>query len=233
MQARLVRARTQQGQGPLGAMDFPAAAVGIEEKMHQSPGSQQPRQGPQPLLWFAQVVQHPHRIDVVKGALTGQVEQAALLDAQLLHLGGGAGAASALPGHLQSPGADIHRKHRRAWVEVTEVIGADTGAAAGIQNSPAAGAAAGPGGQAAGGCCPGTVNAPAPVVTGRWPVLKGVARVGEAVVEGAHHRRGGITDGHGGIGGYMPSFSRPPTPRLRSSGCKHLFKAGLGPMGQP
>ena len=79
-QALLARADAQQTQGPLAAMDFPAAAIGIQEKMQQGARLEQGRQGGQAGLGLAQVVQYPHRIDVIEGAFALELQQAALLD---------------------------------------------------------------------------------------------------------------------------------------------------------
>ena len=47
----------------------------------------------------------------------------------------------------------------------------------------------------------GTIDTPAPVVSRRGAVLEGITGIGKTVVEGAHHRRGGIGWGlgHGAI----------------------------------
>ena len=113
----LPRTHAQQAQGPLAAVDFPAAAVGIEKQMEHPPWLEQGRQGGQPRLGLAQVVQDPHRIDVVEGAFASQLQQAALLDPN----GGtlvAAGASQPLPGHGQGPGTDIHRQQFAAWIEM-------------------------------------------------------------------------------------------------------------------
>ena len=143
LQPQFARAHLQQAEGPLAAVDLPATGIGIQEQMQYPLGRQLGRQGPQARLGLVQVVQHAHRVDVVEAAAGLQIQQAALLDAQLLHLGGGPGAAGALSRQLQGSAADIHRQHPAARVEVAQVVGAHPGAAACIEDAPAAGCASG------------------------------------------------------------------------------------------
>ena len=102
------RAHGQQTQGALAAVDFPTATIGVEEEMQHPPWLEQGRQGGQTCLGLAQVVQHPHRIDVIKGAFAGQIQQAALLDPHRRTLVA-ARASQPLPGHGQGAGTDINR----------------------------------------------------------------------------------------------------------------------------
>ena len=105
----LPRAHVQQAQGPLAAMDFPAATIGIKEEMEHPPWLEQGRQRGQTRLGLPQVVQDPHRIDVVEGPFTAQLQQAALLDPYRGTLVA-AGAAQPFAGHGQGTGTDIHRQ---------------------------------------------------------------------------------------------------------------------------
>ena len=221
---------------PLGAMDLPAAAVGVEKKVQQRPGPEQGRQGLQTGLGLPQVVQHPHRIDVVEGAFPLELQQAAVLDANP-GLGPATGAAQPLTGHRQRAGGDVHRQDLGPRVEVGEVVGAHPGAAAGIQD-PQGLARLGLGRQCTGAGGIGRVHAPAPVVPGWWPVLKGITGVGETVVEVAYHRGGGIGWGLGHAVGQAQGSCAEMHPNGEhfmdggavaaepTAGCKHLF---MGP----
>ena len=223
LQTRRSGAHGEGREGALGAVDLPATPIGIQKQVQERPGLQQGRQGPQTRLRLPQVVQDPHGIDVVEGALPLQLQQAAVLDP---HLGllMAAGTAQPLAGHLQGAGRDIHRQDLGPRIEMGQVVGADPGAATGIQDPQGL-----PGGprrrQRAGAGGSGRIHAPAPVVSRRRAVLEGITGVGKAVVEGAHHRGGGIGGGlgHGrrtGTGGaagqrLTGSISCSPPGRLR------------------
>ena len=212
-------AHPQPHQAALRAMDLPAAALGIQKEVEQAARAQPISQGPQALLRLVEMVENPHRIDVIEGLLPRQIQQAALLDAQLPHLLDGTGAAGALAGQLEGTGADVDRQHRGGGVEVAEIVGAHPGAATGVEDAPGPRAPWGQGGQTAAGKRPGTVDAPAPVVPGGRAILEGIAGVGETVVEGTHHGGGGITGGHGcRVAGGSISCRGPER-------CKHLFIA--------
>ena len=228
-QALLTRADPQQAEGPLGAVNFPAAAIGIQEEVQHSTGLQQGGQGLQACLGLPEVVEHPNGIDVVEGGFPAQVEQAALLKAQRAGLASGPRAAGALAGHLKGSSADIHGEDLGTWIEVGQVIGADPRAAARIQDPPGPGAFRRPGEEGAGHKGAGTIDTPAPVVSRRCAVLKGIAGVGEAVVKGTHHRGGGIgVSGHGISNGQGACFGEhfmgsPLDQHPNPSSCKHLF----------
>ena len=134
------------------------------------------------------MVQHPYGVDVVEQSFALQVQQAALLLAQLAHLGRCTGTLQSLPGHRQCPIADVDPQNLGTWIEMAEVVGADTGAAAGIQDPwllrpcwqrPMHGSQD-------------ALMAPAPVVPGWWAVLQRITGKRETVVEGADHRSGGV-----------------------------------------
>ena len=195
-QTLLVGDHAEVLEGPLNAVDLPATAVGIQKQMQQPARGQQAGQGGQACFRFAQVMQHPHGVDVIERAFALQLQQAALLDPQASGEGTAAGAPQAFPSHLQGASTDVHRQDLGARIEMGQVIGAHPGAAARIEEprrrhrqgqAPRAGAEGGG-------------MAPTPVVTGRGTILEGIPWVGEAVVEGAHHGGGGIGGslGHGG-----------------------------------
>ena len=106
-QALASRADIKQGQGLLGAVDLPAAGIRIQEEMEQTIGGQAPSQRAQTRLRLIQMVQHPDGVDVVERSFALQVQQAALLLAQLAHLGRCTGTLQSLPGHRQCPLADV------------------------------------------------------------------------------------------------------------------------------
>ncbi len=60
-------------------MDLPATGIGIKKEMQQTRRSQAIRQGAQPRFRLIQVMQHPHRVDVVERALPIEIQQVASL----------------------------------------------------------------------------------------------------------------------------------------------------------
>ena len=200
-------------------------------------------------------MQHSHRVDRVKWPLLLEVQQAASLDAQLPHPLSPPGAPQAFPRHLKGPGTDVHGQNRRVGVEVAEVVGAHAGAAAGVEHPPGPGPpAGGPWRQRPTHRCHDAIDAPTPVVARGWSVLERIAGEGEAVVEGAHHRRGGIQRGGGlqgrgasqGWGGQLLHGERvlsssralalpdsPIGPRRREAAANICSCAAGGPGGEP
>ena len=101
----------------------------------------------------------------------------------------GARAPQAFTRHLKGACTDINGQDFGTWVEVCQVIGADTGPAACVQNPERS---AGLGSTAMALAVHIGVG-PAPVVSRRRTILNWVAGIGKAVVERAHHGSGGIT----------------------------------------
>ena len=158
--------------------------------MDQTIGGETPSQGAQPCFRLIQMVQHANRVDVVERAFVVQVQQAALFLTQRAHLGGSSGALQTLASHRQGPFADVDPEDVGTWVEMAEVVGAHPGAATGIQD-------AGPLRARRHHPMDGSEDAqvaPTPVVSRWWTVLQRITREGKTVVEGAHHRSGGIPE---------------------------------------
>ena len=217
-------------------MDLPAPGLGVQEQMQHPAGGQAFSQGVQARLRPSQVVEHPDGVDGVERPLVAQLQQAALLDAQLAHPLPSPGAAQPFPRHLQGTGADVHREHRGARVEMAEVIGAHARAAPRVEHPPRPGATRrGSGWQRAPDGGHRAVDAPAPVVTGRWAILKRIPWIGEAVVKGAHHRRGGVR-GEGGRLRHERRLGPPDSPMVVPQGTLAANICSClpgGPGGQP
>ena len=150
----------------------------------------------QPGLGLIEVMQNADGIDVVERGFITEIEQAAALLPQRRHRLDGPRSEETLPSHLQSPLADIHRQHLRAGIEMAEVIGAHTGAAAGIQDPRLITARR----TAAMDRRQNAAMAPAPVVSGWRSVLKRIPGKGKAVIERTHYRCRSVTGtdiGHG------------------------------------
>ena len=74
------------------------------------------RQGAQPRFWLIQVMQHPHRVDVVERSFLAEIQEVELLLAQRAHLLSRSGALTAFPRHRQGPSTDIYPEHIRTRV---------------------------------------------------------------------------------------------------------------------
>ena len=226
MQALRACAGIQKTQRFLGAVDLPATGIGIKKEMQQTRRSQAIRQGAQPRFRLIQVMQHPHRVDVVEGPFVGQIKKTAPLLTQGGDLLGRPGALAAFPRHRQSPITDVHPEHVSTRIEMAEVIGAHPGSATGIEDPrrlhPCRDRAVHSGQNAA--------MTPAPVVS-RWrSVLQWIPREGEAVIKRTHHGSRSITGlgvGHAALISRLRAFHvRPVDPLQHRKACKHLF---MGP----
>merc|ERR1712185_101430 len=89
-------------------------------------------EGLQSCLGLIEVVENTHRIDVVEGSFTLEIQEAALLLTQGAHLLRCTGTGTSLAGHRQRPFTDIHPEHIRSRIQMAEVVGADACSASGI-----------------------------------------------------------------------------------------------------
>ena len=197
--------------------------------MQQAPISQKRGQCLEPRQRIAQVMKHSHRVDVVERSLSLKVEKTALFLTQDIDLLGASRPSQPLPGHRERSGADVDSKNLGAGIQMTEVIGADTGPASRIED-PHRNGAIGALGHSSKNSGQDAVMAPTPVVS-RWrTILKWVSWIGTPVIEIAHHGCGGIRRRglHGaadsrGWDGSGAFHGRPLRGACRSNPCKHLF----------
>ena len=168
-------------------------------------------------------MQHPHRVDVVEGTFVSEIQKTALLLTQGGHLFRRPGALTAFPRHRQRPITDVHPQHVSTRIEMAEIVSADSGAAASIENSrplhPRWDSSVHRGQNAA--------VTPTPVVSGGRSVLKRIPWKRKAVIERTHDRSRSITGlrvGHAAQIRRLRAFHATPNehPQHRKA-CKHLF----------